>query len=235
MNARMAGETILIVDDDAPLRELIGGFLSGHGYVVREAADAASMRACLAIDRPDLIILDLMMPGEDGLSALRKMQGAHPSVIMLSALGSDIDRIVGLETGADDYLPKPCNPRELLARVRAVLRRPRTDPDAAESYSFAGWRLDLAAHELRAPGGTQVELTSNEFRLLALLARGGRRVRSREELALQLGGQSYESFDRAIDLTISRLRRKLAVHGGAELIRTVRGEGYGFGTDVVGT
>lgn len=228
----VSGETILIVDDDTALRELIGDFLRQHGYLTREAADVTSMRTALAEKRPDLIVLDLMMPGEDGLAALRTMGQERPPVIMLSALGSDIDRIVGLEAGADDYLAKPCNPRELLARVRAVLRRPSTSGEDASCFTFDGWRLDMDTRELAAPGGSLVELTPNEFKLLAILARSGRRIHSRDELAMRMSGRDYESFDRAIDLAISRLRRKLASHGGGDLIRTVRGEGYGFAPEV---
>ncbi len=230
----MAGETILIVDDDTALRELLGEFLRDRGYSVILAADVPAMRHVLAQQRPDLVILDLMMPGEDGLAGLRSMDSENrPPVIMLSALGSDVDRIVGLEMGADDYLPKPCNPRELLARVRAVLRRASNSDVPQGMFQLGGWRLDCATRELAAPDDTLVPLTPNEFRLLEALAKAGRRVLSREELALRLSGEEYDSFDRAIDLTVSRLRRKLAAHDDNELIRTVRGEGYGIAPDVV--
>lgn len=222
----MAGQTILIVDDDSALRELIGAFLRQHGFHVREASDVPSLRTALAAARPDVIVLDLMMPGEDGLAALRTIDPANrPPVIMLSTMGSDVDRIVGLELGADDYLAKPCNPRELLARIRALLRRGAA---GEESFRFDGWRLDCAAHELTTPDRRTVALTAGEFRLIEVLARAGRRVLSRDELAHRLGGDDHEAFDRAIDIAVSRLRRKLAEHGGGELIRTVRGEGYGL-------
>jgi len=231
MAGQVAGETILIVDDDSALRELIGAFLQGHGYVVREAGDVPAMRVALAGGHPDLIILDLMMPGEDGLAALRTMGAQRPPIIMLSAMGSDVDRIIGLELGADDYLPKPCNPRELLARVRAVLRRGVSAEDTP-AFLFGGWRLDTGTRELTAPDGTQLALTPGELRMLEVLVRSGRRVLAREELATKLGGPDYEAFDRAIDLTVSRLRRKLAAHDPSELIRTVRGEGYGLNPPV---
>lgn len=232
MVGQVAGETILIVDDDSALRALIGEFLQGHGYAVKEAGDVPAMRAVLASSLPDLIILDLMMPGEDGLAALRTLDPTRrPPIIMLSAMGSDVDRIIGLELGADDYLPKPCNPRELLARVRAVLRRGAPAEDAA-TFLFAGWRLDTATRELTAPDGSPLALTSGELRMMEVLVRSGRRVLAREELATRLGGPDYEAFDRAIDLTVSRLRRKLALHDTSELIRTVRGEGYGLNPTV---
>lgn len=229
----MNGKAILIVDDDVALRRLVADFLSGHGFTTREAADAQAMRLALQTAPVDLIVLDLMMPGEDGLTALRKLGSARPPVIMLSAMGSEVDRIVGLEMGADDYLPKPCNPRELLARVRAVLRR--TDgAHAAPELGFGGWRMDLAACEVFAPGGAQVALSPREWRLLLVLAQARRRVLSRDELMTRIGGEDDESFDRAIDLAVSRLRRKLAAHDGREIIRTVRGEGYGLAFDVTG-
>src|SRR5579871_5902468 len=147
---------ILVVDDDRELRKLISEFLSNHGYRVSVAENVAAMRQSIERERPDLIVLDAMMPGEDGLSAARRLAAENgPSVIMLSALGGETDRIIGLEVGADDYLAKPCNPRELLARVRAVLRR-RAEPRSTEeplqaACEFAGWRLDLVRHELRSP------------------------------------------------------------------------------------
>ena len=174
---------ILLVDDDAGIRETIGGFLESHGYQVALAPDAAAMREALAREPFDLVVLDVMMPGEDGLTALRRLQGqpGSPPLIMLSAVGTDIDRIVGLEIGAEDYLPKPCNPRELLARVRTVLRRverkggssaaPPAGPDAAGAtvLAFAGWRLDLLSRLLHDPAGVLINLSDGEFRLLRAL------------------------------------------------------------------
>ena len=222
---------ILVVDDDPDLRKLIGDFLAGHGYRVEAAANAAAMRVAIEKQRPDLVILDVMMPGEDGLSSARRLvTEGGPPVIMLSALGSDTDRIIGLEVGADDYLPKPCNPRELLARVRAVLRR-RAQPAASESapgvrVEFAGWRLDLMRRELRDPAGTFIHLSDGEFALLRTFVEHPQRVLSRDQLLEITRGRNVEVFDRAIDSQISRLRRKLNERADTELIRTVRNEGY---------
>lgn len=222
---------ILVVDDDPDLRKLITGFLSGHGYRVASAENVADMRRSIEADRPDLVILDAMMPGEDGLSAVRRLAAeGGPAVIMLSALGSDTDRIIGLEVGADDYLAKPCNPRELLARVRAVLRRRRADdPDAAAPrrlYQFAGWRLDVLRRDLRDPTGIFIELSDGEFALLLSFAEHPQRVLSRDQLLDYAHGGNREVYDRAIDSQISRLRRKLNERGNVELIRTIRNEGY---------
>jgi len=222
---------ILVVDDDPDLRKLIGDFLAGHGYRVEVAENAAAMRSSIANQRPDLVILDVMMPGEDGLSAARRLVTENgPPVIMLSALGSDTDRIIGLEVGADDYLPKPCNPRELLARVRAVLRRRSTpEPDGvteATRYEFAGWRLDVMRRELRDPAGTFINLSDGEFALLRTFVEHPQRVLSRDQLLDISRGRNVEVYDRAIDSQISRLRRKLNERAEAELIRTVRNEGY---------
>ncbi len=229
----MTGDTILLVDDDAELRRLVGDYLRENGFAVREAADVPSMRAALAKEKPDLLVLDLMMPEEDGLAALRTMpHEVRVPTIMLSAMAGDADRIVGLEMGADDYVAKPCNPRELLARIRAVLRRARDGDTEQAALAFAGWTLDPARFELRDPAGEPVALTTGEFRLLHALAAADRAVLSRETLAARLGGPDYEAFDRAIDLAVSRLRNKLAAAGGDGLIRTVRGEGYAFAVPV---
>lgn len=222
---------ILVVDDDPDLRTLITSFLGGHGYRVLAAENAADMRQSIARERPDLIILDVMMPGEDGLSAARQLAAERgPAVIMLSALGSDTDRIIGLEIGADDYLAKPCNPRELLARVRAVLRR-RTiaetlQPEDAGPYCFGGWRLDITRRDLRDPTGIFINLSDGEFALLRSFVEHPQRVLSRDQLLDLTHGNRAEVFDRAIDSQISRLRRKLNDRSQIELIRTVRNEGY---------
>ena len=231
-NADMDHSTrILVVDDDPDLRKLIGDFLAGHGYKVQVAENVVAMRRCIEAQRPDLVILDVMMPGEDGLSAARRLVTENgPPVIMLSALGSETDRIIGLEVGADDYLPKPCNPRELLARVRAVLRRraaPRPEGGATDRtrYEFAGWRLDVMRRELRDPAGTFISLSDGEFALLRTFVEHPQRVLSRDQL-LDITRGRVEVYDRAIDSQISRLRRKLNERAEAELIRTVRNEGY---------
>jgi two-component system OmpR family response regulator len=222
---------ILVVDDDPDLRRLTVDFLIGHGYVVDEAESAKDMWETLEQGRPDLIILDVMMPGEDGLSVARRLNsGNGPAVLMLSALGNDTDRIVGLEVGADDYLAKPCNPRELLARVRALLRRQKafgaTPEVRGSQYEFGGWRLDAVRRDLRDPAGNYITLSDGEFSLLRTFVEHPQRVLSRDQLLDLARGRGTEVFDRAIDSQVSRLRRKINGRGHAELIRTVRNEGY---------
>lgn len=225
---------ILMVDDDPGIRDVVSDFLGQHGYHVETAGDALEMEAVLNRSSIDLVVLDVMMPGEDGLAVCRRMAASDgPAVIMLSAMGEEIDRIVGLELGADDYLSKPCNPRELLARVRAVLRR-RREPRAADGglgagCGFAGWRLDLVRRELRSPQGVVVNLSSGEFSLLRAFVERPQRVLTRDQLLDLARGRDSDAFDRAIDVQISRLRKKLDDGaGGQELIRTVRNEGYVF-------
>lgn len=225
-----ANGRLLVVDDDQELRTLIAEFLAGSGYAVTSAGNAAEMDAALAADTYDLIVLDLMMPGEDGLSVLRRMRGnGRPGIIMLSAMGEDTDRIVGLEVGADDYLAKPCNPRELLARVRAVLRRRAELPGAAapagQSRRFGMWTLDIVQRRLARSGTAPVQLTDAEFRTLTAFLDRPQRVLTRDQLIEHAKGLSSDVFDRAIDVTISRLRKKLAPE---DPIRTVRNEGYMF-------
>lgn len=222
---------LLVVDDDPELRELIAGFLRDHHLEVETAADAEGMDAALARQRFDCVILDLMMPGEDGLSILRRMRGRDRTpVIMLSAMGEDVDRIVGLEVGADDYLAKPCNPRELLARVRAVLRRTvqsaetvTTLPSATPRRRFGEWAIDLVERTLFRDGHPAAPLTDAEFRVLTAFLDRPQRVLSRDLLIELAKGSDADVFDRAIDVTISRLRKKL---GPGDPIRTIRNEGY---------
>ena len=224
--------SVLVVDDDPDLRKLISEFLANHGFEVATAENSAAMRQFMSRATPDLVILDVMMPGEDGLSAARYLAAEHRrvAIIMLSALGEDTDRIVGLEVGADDYLPKPCNPRELLARVRAVLRRRGMDEQTPEAvvrrYEFEGWRLDPTRRELRDPTGTLINLSDGEFSLLRCLVENPQRVLTRDQLLDMARGRNAESYGRAIDTQISRLRRKLNDRSSSELIRTVRNEGY---------
>ncbi len=221
---------VLVVDDDPGIREVLTDYLSRHGYEAEGAASAAEMDRALQARRTDLIVLDVMMPGEDGLSVVRRLAGHGPPIVMLSAMGEDTDRIVGLELGADDYLAKPCNPRELLARVRAVLRRPR-DPapdDSGPALRFAGWRLDLLRRALTRPDGEEVVLSTGEFALLRAFAESAGRVLTRDQLLERARGQDADVFDRAVDVSISRLRRKLDDGSGLELIHTLRGEGYRF-------
>ena len=240
--SRTAGASahILMVDDDPGIRDVVSEFLTRHGYTVETAGDAQTMERALDRGDVDLMVLDVMLPGEDGLSICRRMAGQGPAIIMLSAMGEDTDRIVGLEIGADDYLPKPCNPRELLARVRAVLRR-RQEPRVVEDHhggvlEFAGWRLDLVRRELRTPQGVVINLSSGEFSLLRALVERPQRVLTRDQLLDFARGPETEAYDRAIDVQISRLRKKLDDGaGGQELIRTIRNEGYMFSAKVVRT
>jgi len=229
---------LLIVDDDPGIRELTAAFLTGHGYVVDTAGNGEEMRAAMAADEYALVVLDVMMPGEDGLTILRSLDPATaPPIIIVSVVGTDTDKVVGLEMGADDYLAKPANPRELLARVRSVLRRNLPggevrSRDGRTLYRFTGWKLDPVARELVDPGGVLINLSDGEFRLLLALVERPRRVLTRDQLLDLSRGPNAEHFDRAIDVQISRLRRKLTREGEDELIRTVRNEGYLFGADV---
>jgi two-component system, OmpR family, response regulator len=221
----MSDPRVLVVDDDADLRTLIGDYLASNGMSVALAGDAKAMDAALGAGKFDLIVLDLMMPGEDGLSVLRRMQRSErPAIIMLSAMGDDNDRIIGLEVGADDYLAKPCNPRELLARVRAVLRR-REGRAAGSVRSFGVWALDQFAREIARVGCPPASLTDAEFRILNAFLDRPQRVLTRDQLIDFGKGSDSDVYDRAIDVTISRLRKKL---GEGDPIRTVRGEGYMF-------
>jgi two-component system OmpR family response regulator len=230
-----AGARILMVDDDPGIRDVVSDFLGRHGYKVETAADASEMERALERGQIDLIVLDVMLPGEDGLAICRRLTTteAAPPIIMLSAMGEDTDRIVGLELGADDYLAKPCNPRELLARVRAVLRRAEQRGNGSAALGagceFAGWRLDLVRRELRSPAGVVVNLSSGEFSLLRAFVERPQRVLTRDQLLEYARGPDSDAFDRAIDVQISRLRRKLDDGGGGhDLIRTIRNEGYMF-------
>ena len=221
---------VLIIDDDAAIRSLMAEFLVGHGIDVATGSGAADLYARLKAESFDAIVLDVMMAGEDGLTALSKLPIAdRPPVILVSVLGNDVDRIVGIEMGADDYLAKPFNPRELLARIRSLVRRSKlskAEPGGGTIWRFGDWRLDADQWQLTAPGGADVALTPGEFRLLlALVTQRGRLV-DRDRLLAATGGEEADVFDRSIDVLMSRLRRKLADPGGRDLIRTVRGEGY---------
>ena len=217
---------ILVVDDDPELRGLMGDYLAAQGMTVSLACDGQELDVVLAAATPDLIVLDLMMPGEDGLSIIRRLDGdGRPAIIMLSAIGDDLDRIAGLDQGADDYLPKPFNPRELLARIRAVLRRRdrRAAGSAALRLRFGGWMLDLVNRVLTRNGQGGTTLTDAEFGVLTAMLDRPNIVLSRDNLLDAARGEDVEIFDRAIDVTISRLRRKL---GEGDPIRTIRSEGY---------
>lgn len=228
---------VLIVDDDADLGRNIADYLSKHGFSIEVAGDGRSMDRALAAESFDILVLDVMMPGEDGLSICRRLSAeSGPAIIIMSAKGEDVDRIVGLELGADDYLPKPCNPRELLARIRAVLRRRelnRDDPPSSTgAYRFAGYEFEPMLSRLRNRSGMTILLTRGERAiLLALLDRPGQ-VLTREELSDLTQSDYTDALDRAIDVQISRLRRKLGDSGEQEIIRTVRGLGYRFAAPV---
>ncbi len=229
--AETVAPRVLIVDDDPEIRTGLAEVFARAGFAAATAGDVPAMERALEKDGADLVVLDLMMPGEDGLSACKRLSGpGRPPIIMLSALGDDADRIVGLEIGADDYLAKPCNPRELVARARAVLRRAKDKGEAspAEAVRFAGFRLDVARRELHDPDGVVIPLSAGEFRLLRAFVEHPRRVLSREQLLDFAFANDSDVFDRAVDVQVSRLRRKLERPGAGEIVRTVRGEGYMF-------
>ncbi|GAB6053862.1 response regulator [Magnetospira thiophila] len=222
---------VLIVDDDREIRDLVGRFLRGHGLRVEMAGDGKAMRQALDNGRFDIVVLDVMMPGEDGLSLCRDLRAKSDlPIIMLTALGEDTDRIVGLEMGADDYLAKPFNPRELLARIKAVLRRagPSASHEAAPGLlHFEGWILDSSRRELRDPQGVLVPLSAGEYDLLTVFATRPQRVLSRDQLLDLTRGREAAPFDRSIDVQLSRLRKKIEPDPTQPvLIKTIRGGGY---------
>jgi two-component system OmpR family response regulator len=226
-------DSILIVDDDSEIRSLLGEYFEKNGYRVRAVPDGRGMRAALKGFRPDLVILDLMIPGEDGLALCRELRSqTNVPVLMLTARGEETDRIVGLEMGADDYVAKPFHPRELLARVKSILRRARSlpdnlQPDRVKAFRFSGWTLDVATRTLTAPDGLLVDLSGTEFRLLRTLVDHPNRTLSREQLIDLMLDRDAGPFDRAIDVQVSRLRRRLRDNGKEpKLIKTVRGQGY---------
>ena len=230
---------LLVVDDDSDIRSLLAEQLGRAGYAVSTAADGNEMRQVLAREHIDLIVLDLNLPREDGLALCRELRvRSNTPVIMLTARSEPIDRVLGLEMGADDYLAKPFEPRELLARIRNVLRRTEALPTNREPLAmrralFSGWVFDLEHRHLVDPAKRVVMLSGAEFRLLRVLVAHANKVLSREQLVSLSSGRNYESQDRAIDLQISRLRQKLADAGGADgLIKTVRNEGYVFASAV---
>ena len=226
---------LLVVDDDREIRDLLSALLTRRGYKVVTARDDQEMREVLASSRVDLIILDVMLPGKDGLTICRELRAAKAiPIIMLTARGEPTDRIVGLEIGADDYLPKPFEVRELEARIKAVLRRSSTsssrpDDKLGVRFMFAGWTLDARLRQLLSPEGVVVELTSGEFDLLLVFAERPQRVLSRDQLMDLARGREATAFDRSIDVQVSRLRRKIeGVDTISELIKTVRSSGYIF-------
>jgi two-component system, OmpR family, response regulator len=230
---------VLVVDDDRDLRALVGEYLKRNDYNVRFAADGKQMRLILEQSRIDLVVLDLMLPGEDGLSLCRDLRGGSDlPVLMLTAKSDPFDRILGLETGADDYLSKPFEPRELLARIRNILRRAQALPPNLAArptcrYGFAGWVLDVTQRQLTSPHQVAVTLSGAEFRLLHVFVTHPNRVLTRDQLMDLIKGREADPFDRSIDLRVSRLRLKLRDDARApQLIKTLRNEGYIFTADV---
>jgi two-component system OmpR family response regulator len=231
---------ILIVDDDRDIRDLLSEYLQKQGYRTSLAADGRAMRAVLSRSEPALIVLDLMLPGEDGLTLCREVR-AHSDIpiIMLTARGEEVDRIVGLEMGADDYLSKPFSPRELVARIKSILRRTRAlpsnlKPDRVKLLRFAGWALDVATRNLRSPEGVSIALSGTDFKLLRIFLDHPNRVLTRDQLIDMTQSRDAGPFDRSIDLQVSRLRRRLNDNPKEpSIIKTSRGEGYVLAAEVV--
>jgi two-component system, OmpR family, response regulator len=228
---------LLLVDDEPTLREPLAEYLARQGFDVREAANAVVARADIAEFRPDLVLLDVMMPGEDGLSLCRHLvETKELPVILLTARGEATDRIIGLEIGADDYVTKPFEPRELVARIRSVLRRAGRSAAPAEEdagYQFEGWLLDPLKRKLTDPEGAVVSISTAEFRLLRALLDHPRQVLDRDRLLDMVQGREAHLFDRAVDNQVSRLRRKIEVDSrDPQLIQTVRGGGYSLAAEV---
>ncbi len=230
---------ILIVDDDREIRTLLGDYLQKNGYRTTAVGDGKAMRRALEQSHVDLIVLDLMLPGEDGLKLTRELR-AHSQIpiLMLTALGEEIDRVVGLEVGADDYLSKPFSPRELVGRIKAILRRTAHMPrDPAQStvniYRFGDWKLDVTARSLTHADGSQHALSGAEFRLLSILLAHPTKVLSRSQLMELLRGRDIDPFDRSVDVRISRLRQVLRDDARSpKIIKTIYGEGYVMGVPV---
>ena len=234
---QQAPTRLLLVDDEASLREPLAEYLARQGFSVTQAASAAEARSLLKADLPELVLLDIMMPGEDGLSLCRHLAEAHAiPTILLTARGEAMDRIVGLEIGADDYVVKPFEPRELVARIRSVLRRSAKGappPGEDEQFEFEGWRLDPLKRRLVDPEGALVSISSAEFRLLLAFLEHPRQVLDRDRLLDMVQGREAHLFDRAVDNQVSRLRRKVeADHRNPTLIQTVWGGGYLLAADV---
>jgi two-component system OmpR family response regulator len=230
---------ILVVDDDREIRDLLSKFLERQRLRVTSARDGKEARRAYINGHFQLVVLDLMMPGEDGLELARWLRGeSNVPIIMLTAMAEETDRIIGLELGADDYVTKPFNPRELLARIRAVLRRTGESEDkshegSARTYRFSGWLLETARRRLLDPAGVEVAITGGEYELLVALLDRPNRVLTRDMLLDLLRGRQAGPFDRAIDVAVSRLRRKLEDDGRhSQLIKTVRGGGYVLSTPV---
>ena len=233
-----AADHIVIVDDQPEICELVHNYLSGEGYRVSTANDGPSMRRIMQQYEVDLVLLDIMLPGDDGLSLARQLRAQSDiGIIILTGRGETVDRIIGLEMGADDYLPKPFHLRELLARVKSVLRRASARSESTkpppQSAMFNGWKLDLTSRELTAPSGEEVRLTTGEFDLLAAFVANANQVLSRDRLLDLARNRSSGPFDRTIDVQVGRLRKKLEDDPqNPSLIKTVRGSGYIFTASV---
>lgn len=230
---------LLLVDDERSIREPLADYLTGQGFALRAAASAAEARALIDAERPDLVICDIMMPGEDGLSLTRWLrEGQRLPVILLTARAEETERIVGLEIGADDYVVKPFSPRELVARIRAVLRRVREpavvlDGGDGARYRFSEWELGEATHSLFHSDGREIALSTGEYQLLLAFVRHPRQVLSRDRLLDMVRGRDADIFDRSIDNLVSRLRRKIEDDAREPaLIKTIWGGGYSLSADV---
>ena len=234
-----AMDHILVVDDDPDIRDLLSEYLDKQGFRVSTAADGRSMRMVLSRAAPDLIVLDLMLPGEDGLTLCREVRAkSDVPIVMLTAKTEEIDRVVGLEMGADDYLAKPFSPRELVARIKSILRRSRAlpvnlRPDDARAILFAGWKLEIATRTLISPEGVAVPLSGTDFRLLRIFLDHPNRVLNRDQLIEMTQARDAGPFDRSIDLQVSRLRKRLNDNPkDPAIIKTSRGEGYVLAAEV---
>jgi two-component system OmpR family response regulator len=239
MGAMNTPDHILVVDDDTEIRSLLHEYLQKQGYRVTAVADGKGLRTAVATSHPDLIILDLMLPGEDGLTLCRDLRAkSEIPIIMLTARGDETDRIVGLELGADDYVAKPFSPRELLARIKSVLRRARALPENLKTeesgvFRFAGWTLDAATRNLTSPQGVVVALSGTDFRLLKIFVDHPNRVLTRDQLIDLMLSRDAGPYDRAIDVQVSRLRQRLGEDAKEPaIIKTVRGQGYVFAAHV---
>jgi two-component system OmpR family response regulator len=236
----MNPEHLLIVDDDREIRNLLTEYLEQAGYRISAVGEGKAMRRVLEANRIDLVVLDLMLPGEDGLTLCRELRTrTNLPVLMLTARSDEVDRIVGLEMGADDYLSKPFNPRELLARIKSILRRAQALPtnmaaDAVQRFCFAGWALDVATRNVQAADGLIVPLSGAEYRLLRVFLDHPQRVLARDQLLELANGREAILFDRSIDVLVGRLRKRLRDDRREPvLIKTVRGEGYVLAAAVV--
>ena len=235
-----AMDHILIVDDDRDIRDLLSEYLHKQGFRTSEAADGRAMRSLLSRAAPDLIILDLMLPGQDGLILCREIRAqSDVPILMLTARSDEIDRIIGLEMGADDYLAKPFSPRELVARVKSILRRSRAlpsnlKPDQAKLFHFSGWTLDISTRNLLSPDGISIALSGTDFKLLRIFLEHPHRVLNRDQLIDLTQSRDAGPFDRSIDLQVSRLRRRLNdPPKEPAIIKTARGEGYVLAAEVI--